>query len=423
MIKPIVIAMAGDSGVGKTTIAKVFSIFLGPENCTILHGDDLHKYPRNHEMWNVYTHLHPDANDLELGDKHLRELCSLKPILRSHYNHKTGFFDAPVEIVPNKYIIDDGLHALYTETYLNLSNIKIYIDAPHDLICHWKINRDIKERSTTLEQVLESIERRKPDSLKYIQPQRDNCDVIVNFKLLTPIKRVGDPNEVANIDIEYIIKNDFKFNSLCEHIFSNLKLYTEKINEYTIGCMEIAQNKSLIHGNVSMKIDDNLMAIKSCGKKLSDIYHASGFSILYYNYIRDYYSASNHEVGSKEMLEVIESSCLKYEPIASTESALHALLPGCVVHTNSSYLNDILSHKESKKICVELFGAFDYEYFSGNLEKNSMINMISRQEKKKQVYLFENHGLIVSGPVLKECIKTTKYIHLIAENFSHKDGQ
>jgi len=415
--------MAGDSGVGKTTLARVFSMILGVENCTILHGDDLHKYPRNHEMWDKLTHLNPEANHLDLGDKHLRDLYDLKPIERSAYNHKTGLFDDPVKINPTKYIIDDGLHSLYTETNKELSSIKIYVDSPYELICHWKINRDTRERGQSLGQVVDSMEKRRPDSDKYIKPQKDNCDIIIRFKLLSPIKNIGDSNESINLDIEYVSINEFKFKGLFDHLFANLREYTRKINEFAVYSRKIGRDKTLVQGpggNLSIKLNGDLMLIKSSGVQLKDVYHASGFSALSYNYIHDFYAASNGEIGDEDMNEVLAEATLKGDDRASMEAAAHAILSGDVVHTHPVYVNSILCSLNSREACAEAFDGFDYEYIPSAMPGAELTGKLLKSSSDKEIFFLENHGLIVRYGSLKECVSLTEEINEAARDYLKK---
>ena len=51
-MKPLVISISGGSGVGKTTMAKVFTRILGEDKCLVISGDDLHKYERRDSIWN-----------------------------------------------------------------------------------------------------------------------------------------------------------------------------------------------------------------------------------------------------------------------------------------------------------------------------------------------------------------------------------
>lgn len=82
-MSPKIISIAGISGCGKSSIAKIISKGLGESSSLILCSDDLHKYSRKSEMWEILTHLNPAANNIDLGDYHLEELKKRNGIWRS----------------------------------------------------------------------------------------------------------------------------------------------------------------------------------------------------------------------------------------------------------------------------------------------------------------------------------------------------
>ena len=119
------INIAGPSGVGKTTMANLISSINDYDTSIIISGDDAHKWPRNHENWKKYTHLNPEANNLDNDYQQLLLLKNNNLITRSHYNHTTGLFDEQKQIYSKQFIIYEGLHALYTEKVRDISDLKI----------------------------------------------------------------------------------------------------------------------------------------------------------------------------------------------------------------------------------------------------------------------------------------------------------
>ena len=51
-------------------------------------------------------------------------------------------------------------------------DFKIYIDTDESLRRHWKILRDTKKRGYSTQKILEQIEARMVDAVKYIYPQK-----------------------------------------------------------------------------------------------------------------------------------------------------------------------------------------------------------------------------------------------------------
>ena len=128
-----IISISGSSGVGKTTISRIISLALPNEKTLVLSGDDLHLWERGDRNWKKYTHLNPDANDLNLGREHLKVLRSNNKIYRKKYNHDTGKFDTPSVVYPAKFIVYEGLHALYDSEVRDISWIKIFIETDEEL--------------------------------------------------------------------------------------------------------------------------------------------------------------------------------------------------------------------------------------------------------------------------------------------------
>ena len=175
------ICISGSSGVGKTTFSKLVETVLGSDNVVMLSGDDLHKWERADPMWEKYTHLDPYSNNLDMGYSHILCLKKGESISRSRYNHNTGKFDFPVEILPKSHIIYEGLHSSYSDDVLNISDLSIFIHTDEQLKREWKIQRDTATRGYTTEQVINTINRRKKDEIKYIMPQQNKVDIIVQF--------------------------------------------------------------------------------------------------------------------------------------------------------------------------------------------------------------------------------------------------
>ncbi|OFY63455.1 MAG: hypothetical protein A3H98_14090 [Bacteroidetes bacterium RIFCSPLOWO2_02_FULL_36_8] len=185
--KPVMIGVGGDSGVGKDTTFNCFKNILGDENCIAVSGDDYHKWPRGHQEWKVYTHLHAYGNKLHEQLKHAIALKDGKSVVKVSYDHDKGTFTHPEQVDAGKIIFFIGLHPFYIEQMRRLYEIKIYIEPDEILRRYWKICRDMKERGYTAMQVIEQIEKRLTDSDKFIKPQKQFADIIINFSSVNEI--------------------------------------------------------------------------------------------------------------------------------------------------------------------------------------------------------------------------------------------
>ncbi len=198
---PLLIGIAGDSGVGKTTFSTILVDLFGRKFTTILSGDDMHKWERGDKHWETMTHLNPSANYLHAEIKNLESLKEESAIRRRVYNHEDGRFTEPKRIEANKFVILEGLHSFYINAVRNLCDIKIFLDTDEDLRKHWKIQRDLRERGHSKEKVLEALKKREKEAEKYITPQKKFADIIISFSPKTKIKNLG-----AESDIQMFLK-------------------------------------------------------------------------------------------------------------------------------------------------------------------------------------------------------------------------
>ncbi|AUP79382.1 hypothetical protein [Flavivirga eckloniae] len=217
---PCLIGIGGDSGVGKSTLTASIQNLFAKDNMTILRGDDMHKWERGHAMWETHTHLSPKANNLHEEINQLKALKEGKKILRRHYDHNTGTFTKPLTIYPNKVILFEGLHPFYILAKRELFDIKIFVSPTEDLRLHWKINRDMKKRGYSKEEVISQLEFRREDSVKYIQSQSQHADIKISYYPVNNNFEVGNGEEVdiglmiscdTSIDLNFFCE---KFNSI-----------------------------------------------------------------------------------------------------------------------------------------------------------------------------------------------------------------
>lgn len=173
-----VFGICGDSGSGKTTLGNILKKFFS--NSFILECDRYHKWERGNENWQKYTHLNPEANYISKMNEDIFNLKIGNSIFQVDYDHKNGKFTENKLINSSENIIVCGLHSLYN-TYEHLYDLKIYVDTDFDLKKDWKIKRDVIERGHSLENVLKQIDKRKDDYEKYILPQRNKSDLVINF--------------------------------------------------------------------------------------------------------------------------------------------------------------------------------------------------------------------------------------------------
>jgi phosphoribulokinase len=179
--RPVLLAIAGDSAAGKTTLTKGLAQALGGDRCVSVCVDDYHRYDRYERKTLPFTALHPDCNYVEIMEQHLQLLATGHPILKPVYDHSTGLLARPELIEPAEFIIVEGLLPLYSKLARTCFDVTVYLDPPEDVRRSWKIDRDTGKRGYTVEQVTAEMERRRPESEEFIVPQRGHADIVVRF--------------------------------------------------------------------------------------------------------------------------------------------------------------------------------------------------------------------------------------------------
>jgi phosphoribulokinase len=187
--RPIMLAIAGDSGTGKTTLTAGLVEALGRDRITSVAADDYHAYDREERKELPFTPLHPECNYMDIMEQHFQHLSMGHPILKPIYDHDTGELCRPEYIQPSEFVIVEGLLPLHTKKSRASFDITVYLDPPEDIRIAWKLRRDTKKRGYTEEQVRKELEKREPESNEFIRPQRARADIVVRF---SPIEERGE---------------------------------------------------------------------------------------------------------------------------------------------------------------------------------------------------------------------------------------
>ena len=187
--RPIMLAIAGDSGTGKTTVTAGLAEALGPERITSVAADDYHRYDREERKNLPFTPLHPKCNYMDIMEQHLQHLALGQPILKPVYDHDTGALGRPEYVEPREFVIVEGLLPLHTKVARACFEIMVYLDPPEELRIQWKLARDTKKRGYTEDEVRADLKKREPESEKFIRPQKSRADIVVRF---APIEERGE---------------------------------------------------------------------------------------------------------------------------------------------------------------------------------------------------------------------------------------
>jgi len=197
--RPIMLAIAGDSASGKTTITQGLVDALGKERISSICVDDYHKYDRQERKDKPFTPLHPECNYIEVMEQHLQLLALGHPILKPVYNHSDGTLDRPVLVEPREFVIIEGLLPLHSKLARACFDATVYLDPPEEIRYEWKIARDTKKRGYTEDEVKKDLEKREPESAEFIRPQRSKADIVIRFAPIEGRERGEDEPLSATI--------------------------------------------------------------------------------------------------------------------------------------------------------------------------------------------------------------------------------
>jgi len=215
------IGVAGDSGSGKTTFTNAIRQIFGPELVSTITLDDYHRYDREERKQRDITPLHPDANNLALLENDIAQLKAGRPVSKPVYNHTTGRFNPPVLFRPQKILILEGLHTLYSPRLRELMDFSIFVDPEQEVKYAWKRHRDMERRGYTSDQVTEEIERREKDYEKFIAPQRCYADAVIR---IAPSKYGWEKGSERNVYCISLMQN--RMNHTIADVDLNIDLYS-----------------------------------------------------------------------------------------------------------------------------------------------------------------------------------------------------
>lgn len=269
--KVIVIGVAADSGCGKSTfmrrLTKVFGgANVGPlgggfsagswetntlvsDQTTVICLDDYHANDRQGRKVSGLTALNIKEQNFDLMAEHIASLKSGKSIAKPIYNHVNGTLDTPETVEPTPIVIIEGLHPFVDPRVRDLLDFSIYLDISDDIKFAWKLQRDMEERGWTKEQVMESIEQRKPDFAAYVAPQMQDSDVVLSVLpsetstldvgkhlKVKMIQRADKANYKSASMTEGSVKPDVKSDAGCEVTlgFGKEKFYNHDCNVITM---------------------------------------------------------------------------------------------------------------------------------------------------------------------------------------------
>ncbi len=184
MSKPVIIGIAGGSASGKTSVAEILrDAYAGSKSVVIIRQDDYYKDQSDMEFSERLktNYDHPFAFDNDLLIKQIDELVAGNKIDKPTYDyvHHTRS-EITEEVLPADVIVLEGLFVLQDELIRNKLDMKIYIDTDADIRFIRRLNRDVKERGRTLENVCNQyMSTVRVMHNAFVEPSKKYADIII----------------------------------------------------------------------------------------------------------------------------------------------------------------------------------------------------------------------------------------------------
>lgn len=181
---PIIIAVAGASGSGKTSIATLLQKRLQNIRVISISSDEYYKTLSPDTDPANYNFDHPAALDLDLLSEHLEKMRSGQDIEVPVYDFKTHKRD-PVAVTKvcareTDVVIVDGIFVLQNERIRNSCDITIFTVEDLDVCLARRLRRDLVERGRSVESVLTQYTRFvKTGFHSFVAPTMTLADVII----------------------------------------------------------------------------------------------------------------------------------------------------------------------------------------------------------------------------------------------------
>lgn len=211
-------------------------------------------------------------------------------------------------------------------------------------------------------------------------------------------------------------------------------MFDEKLKELVSISRAVGSLPDMVQaggGNTSVKLNDELMAVKASGYKLNQVTEKEGYVVINYKDIKEYYRNVDMDSGTdyeKDSVDFAIRSIVKINGLDNTktvrpsvEAGFHSFLKTYVIHTHSVYANILCCSKQGERLMGDIFSGWKDGFmwmpyinpgFSLTLairegiEKNLMY-----KEKVPEVIFMENHGLIVSSDDCHECVELNEKVN------------
>lgn len=180
---PLVIAIAGGSGSGKTTVSNAILKSVGDNRIAYLPHDAYYRDLSSKSLpeRQLVNFDHPDSLETELLISHVQKLKKWQVIELPIYDF-TQHVRTPqtITIEPQLIIVVEGILIFAEPKLRNLFDVKIFVDTDDDIRFIRRLERDIAERGRTMESVINQYHQTvRPMHMDFVVPSKRFADIII----------------------------------------------------------------------------------------------------------------------------------------------------------------------------------------------------------------------------------------------------
>ena len=181
--RPFILAIAGGTGSGKTTVARRLADALDPSHFALVKLDSYYRDRTDLTLAEraEINYDHPDAFDWQLLRDHLRSLLDGRPVDIPVYDFAD--FNRSTEVTrtePAQVVCVEGILVLYEAELRSLFDLRVYVDTDADVRLIRRLRRDVAERGRTPESVIDQyLSTVRPSHEQFVEPSKRFAHVII----------------------------------------------------------------------------------------------------------------------------------------------------------------------------------------------------------------------------------------------------
>jgi uridine kinase len=179
---PLLVAIVGGSGAGKTWLAKKLHAALAPDAVRFSLDDFYRDCSRLQPERRAKINFdHPRAIDWEAMEKVLGDLRAGRAARLPRYDFKThSRVRAQTALACKPMVLVDGLWLLHRRSLRRLFELKIFIDCPVRTRRGRRLLRDLRSRGRTRISILDQLKNTvEPMHARFVAPQRKWADIVL----------------------------------------------------------------------------------------------------------------------------------------------------------------------------------------------------------------------------------------------------